>query len=454
MKRALFVVATVFAFTHAAVAAAAVAEGSPRRTPVVAAVEKVGPAVVNVYTESLVEDPFAGGAWPGMDPSLQDFFGEFFPQPGPRTSQRASLGSGVIVSADGIVVTNEHVIVRATEIRVLMSDKTELEAELVGADSDSDLAVLKVSAKGKLPYIALPAERDVLIGETVIAIGNPFGLSHTVTTGVVSATGRTIQAGDLVYQDFIQTDASINPGNSGGPLVNVEGNLLGINTAIHSQAEGIGFAIPATHVRAIVNQILDRGGVQPAWIGIQTQDLTPELAFHFGVEPGTGVVVSSVDPESPAAAAGLTRGCIITRVGGERVRASAEFASRTQALAVGEALVLEYTRDGKTRSSELRVAAIPPEKLDAFAWSAIGIAVADAVAGRPVTVEKVRDGSPAARIGLARGDTILAVGGREIANRDEFRRRCATVRNKNSVLLTVGRGRRLYRVTVPLDRRA
>jgi len=443
----------ILALARATTGVAAVAGDSPRRTPVVAAVQKVGPAVVNVYTETLVEDPFAGGAWPGMDPSLRDFFGELFPQPGPRTSQRASLGSGVIVSPDGIVVTNEHVIVRATEIRVLMADKTELAAELVGADSDSDLAVLKVNAKGKLPYLPLPAERDILIGETVIAIGNPFGLSHTVTTGVVSATGRTIQAGDLVYQDFIQTDASINPGNSGGPLVNLEGTLVGINTAIHSQAEGIGFAIPATHVRAIVSQILDRGGVQPAWIGIQTQDLTPELAFHFGVEPGSGVIVSSVDPESPAAAAGLTRGAIITRAGGEKVRASAEFASRTQGLAVGEMLTLEYLRDGKVRSTELRVAAIPPEKLDAFAWSAIGIAVADAVGGRPVTVERVRDGSPAARIGLARGDTILAVGGREITNRDEFRRRCATVRNKNSVLLTVGRGRRLYRVTVPLDRR-
>jgi serine protease Do len=454
MKHALLIVATFLALTHGTIAAAAVADGSPRRTPVVAAVEKVGPAVVNVYTESLVEDPFAGGAWPGMDPSLQDFFGEFFPQPGPRTSRRASLGSGVIVSPDGIVVTNEHVIVRATEIRVLMADKTELEAELVGADSDSDLAVLKVVSKAKLPFLPLPVERDVLIGETVIAIGNPFGLSHTVTTGVVSATGRTIQAGDLVYQDFIQTDASINPGNSGGPLVNVEGTLVGINTAIHSQAEGIGFAIPATHVRAIVSQILDRGGVQPAWIGIQTQDLTPELAFHFGVEPGSGVVVSGVDAESPAASAGLTRGCIITRVGGEKVRNSAEFASRTQALAVGETIALEYSRERKIETTQVRVAAIPPEKLDAFAWAAIGIAVTDAGAGRPVTVEKVRDGSPAARIGIARGDTILAVGGHEIADRDDFRRRCATVRNKNSVLLTVGRGRRLYRVTVPLDHRA
>jgi serine protease Do len=454
MKRASMVIAILATLLHTGVATASAAGDNPRRTPVVTAVEKVGPAVVNVYTESLVEAPFAGRAWPGMDPSLRDFFGEFFPEPGPRTSERASLGSGVIVSHDGIIVTNEHVIVRATEIRVLMADKTELEAELVGADSDSDLAVLKVNTKTKLPYLPLPVERDVMIGETVIAIGNPFGLSHTVTTGVVSATGRTIQAGDLVYQDFIQTDASINPGNSGGPLVNVEGTLVGINTAIHSQAEGIGFAIPATHVRAIVSQILESGAVQPAWIGIQTQDLTPELAFHFGVEPGSGVVISGVEPESPAEAAGLTRGCVITRIGGEKVRSSAEFATRTQGLAVGESISIEYARDRKVAAARVRVAAIPPEKLDAFAWAAIGIAVTEPVAGRPVTVEKVRAGSPAARIGIGPGDTILAVGGREIATRDDFRRRCATVRNKNSVLLTVGRGRRLYRVTVPLDRRA
>jgi serine protease Do len=427
-----------------------------RRTPVVIAVEKVGPAVVNIYTETVVDDPFGRGPFPGMDPFSGDFFSEFFGGRSGRPSEarRTSLGSGVLVDPTGIIVTNEHVIVRATEIRVLMSDKTELAARLIGADSDSDLAVLKVDAKSALPALTLPSESDVLIGETVIAIGNPFGLSHTVTTGVVSAVGRTIQAGELIYQDFIQTDASINPGNSGGPLVNVEGRLVGINTAIHSQAEGIGFAIPADHVRAIVSQIVDHGAVQPAWIGIQTQDLTPELAFHFGVEPGTGVVVSGVEPESPAARAGLSRGVVITRVRGEKIRSSSDFAGRTSGLAVGEDLPLTFTQPGgRERTVVVEIAPLPAERIDAFVWSALGIAVgAGKRSGSPI-VARVRDGSPAARIGLAPNDVIVGVGGREISDAEDFRRRFAGLRNKNSVLLSVGRGRRLYRVTVPLDRR-
>jgi serine protease Do len=455
-KRHAGVFAMVMALTALALDAGA-ADGERRRTPVVEAVEAVGPAVVNVYTETVVDAPFGRGGFPRMDPFSDDFFSDFFGgRPGrPPQGRRTSLGSGVIVDKSGIIVTNEHVIVRATGIRVLMADKTELEAKLIGADSDSDLAVLKVESARPLPHLALPTANDVLIGETVIAIGNPFGLSHTVTTGVVSAVGRTIQAGDLVYQDFIQTDASINPGNSGGPLVNVEGNLVGINTAIHSQAEGIGFAIPADHVRAIVNQIVGHGAVQPAWIGIQTQDLTPELAFHFGVEPGAGVVVSDVEPDSPAARAGIVRGAVITRVRSERVRSSADFAGRTSGIAVGEDLALTFTSPGaKERSVVLEIAALPPEKIDAFAWSALGVAIRmDARAGVPV-VARVRDGSPAARIGLAPGDAMVEVGGREIASVEEFRRRFAALRNKNSVLLTIGRGRRFYRVTVPLDRRA
>jgi serine protease Do len=437
------------------VATPAIAATSARRTPVVEAVEKVGPAVVNIFTQRLVEDPFSRGRWPGMDPLFQEFFPDFFSTPGARPPQRQSLGSGVIVQPGGIVVTNEHVILRASDIRVLMADKSEFRAELVGSDSDSDLAVLKIVSEKALPYVELPSARDVLIGETVIAIGNPYGLSHTVTTGVVSAIGRTIQAGNLVYRDFIQTDASINPGNSGGPLLNVEGKLIGINTAIHREGEGIGFAIPASHVRPIVEQLLHHGTVQPAWIGLQTQDLTSELAFHFGVEPGTGIITSGVDVDSPAQKAGLARGAIILRVAGERVRSSRDFAARTEGLAVGETIEIDYVRDGETRSVVLRVEPIPPEKLDAFAWSAIGVAVEPSPRGNgPPVVSRVRESSPAAKIGIARGDQIVAVGGDEIADPDDFRRRCAGLRNKNSVLLTVGRGRRLYRVTVPLDRRS
>ena len=229
-----------------AASSAAVPAESERRTPVVKVVEKTGPAVVNVYTETVVNTPFRS---PGQ---FSDPFEELMPElfgNRPRVQERQSLGSGVIVDANGTIVTNEHVIVQASSIRVLLADKREFTAKLIGADSDFDLAVLKVDADEKLPFIPLPTKESILIGETVVAIGNPYGLSHTVTVGVVSATGRTIQSGDVLYRDFIQTDASINPGNSGGPLINIDGDLVGINTAILGEAQGIGFSIPATRAR-------------------------------------------------------------------------------------------------------------------------------------------------------------------------------------------------------------
>ena len=208
-------------------------------------------------------------------------------------------------------------------------------------------------------------------------------------------------------------------------------------------------------MRAIVSQIVDHGTVQPAWIGIQTQDLTPELAFHFGVEPGAGVVVSNVEAESPAAKAGITRGAVITRVRAEKVRSSSDFAARTTGLAVGEALEVTFSAPGaREHSVTLEVAALPSERIDAFVWSALGVAVTDGKRSNAPMVARVREGSPAARVGLVAGDAIVAVGGNEVATPEEFRRRFAGLRNKNSVLLTVGRGRRLYRVTIPLDRRA
>ena len=425
-----------------------------RRTPVVQAVETASPAVVNIFTERIVETPFRSRTPFAGDPFFDDFFSDFFGGlPSPRTREtRTSLGSGVIIRENGTIVTNEHVIVRATDIRVLMSDKSEFSATLSGADSDSDLAVLMVAADRPLPVIPMSEDDSLLIGETVIAIGNPYGLSHTVTTGVISATCRRIRADDMVYHDFIQTDASINPGNSGGPLINVTGRLIGINTAIHRKAEGIGFAIPVSRVRNIVDQIINFGAVQPPWVGIQVQDLTPELAFHFGVDAGAGALVRGVEQGSPAAKAGVERGSIISSVKGNAIDSASAYVRSTRGLTAGDGLALTLVNGGRAVEVELKVAALPPQRIDEFAWKALGLAAAESPTGRGVRVEKVRYRGPASEIGIKAGDEITALGGRAVDGPDSFRRRLAAFRNSNNVLISVVRGRRLYRVTLPLDK--
>jgi serine protease Do len=269
-----------------------------RRSRVVEAVERARPAVVNISTEQVViQRPLP------VDPFFEEFFRDFFDSR-PRRSTRRSLGSGVIVRGDGTILTNEHVILRGGRIHVTLADGGEYEARLVGRDPDADLAVLRIDAGRSLPYISLGSSSDLMIGETVIAIGNPFGLSHTVTAGVVSATKRTLQTGGRTYTDFIQTDASINPGNSGGPLLNILGDLIGINTAIYGNAQGIGFAIPVDRVRRSLDSLVS-GRRQPetdpnqlAWdqLGVQARD------------DERGLAVTRVRDGSAAERVGVQRG--------------------------------------------------------------------------------------------------------------------------------------------------
>jgi Do/DeqQ family serine protease len=417
-------------------------------------VEAARPAVVNVFTERVVETPFRPRGPMTNDPFFDRFFQDFFgdPRARERMHERRSLGSGVIVDPNGTIVTNEHVIVQASEIRVLMADEREYVATLVGADSDSDLAVLKIDSDGPLPAVPLPNDDQIWIGETVVAIGNPFGLSHTVTVGVVSAVGRTIEANDILYHDFIQTDASINPGNSGGPLLDIDGHLLGINTAIYAQAQGIGFAIPIHRVRNVVGQIARYGHVQPAWIGVQLQELTPELAVHFGVRPGSGVLVSGVDEDSPAARAGLERGQIIQKAEGQSVANAAAFAAVTRGLTAGDTLDLVLFTPQGAKKLSVRVATLPKARMEEFSWRALGLAVGEPTGGKGVVVVRVRAGGPAATIGIQPGDLIAALGGRDVDDVPDFHRGLAAFRNSGNLLLSVVRGRRLYRVTMPLAR--
>jgi serine protease Do len=424
--------------------AAARADVDPlRRTQVVEAVERASPGVVNISTSQVVErTPFPHPS----DPSFDEFFRDFF-DGRPRRSEQTSLGSGAIVDAKGTILTNSHVIQRGSRIRVTLVDGREFDATLVGADADSDLAVLHIDAEG-LPAVTLGTASDLMIGETVIAIGNPFGLSHTVTTGVVSAVGRSLRSEDRTFSDFIQTDAAINPGNSGGPLLNIRGELIGINTAIYGKAEGIGFAIPVDRARRIMRDLVSFGAVREGWLGIAVQDLTPQLARHFEVR--AGVVVTGVEDGSPAERAGLVRGMVITGAGDQPVRSLADWDRLVSGRGPGDTVGLTVNEEGKERRLQLTVGTYPERALDALVSSGLGIEVTERGGGLLIT--DVRSSSAAARIGIKSGDRLLAVAGRPVTTRGELRQALYPVRHAGSVLLTIGRGPYAYAVTVPFDR--
>ncbi len=290
-----------------------------------AAARRAAPAVVSINTSKAAEkNPH------GNDPWFRFFFGEQGDQP------QAGLGSGVIVSPDGYILTNNHVVEGADEIEVILNDSRHARARVIGTDPDSDLAILKI-ALDKLPVITLGNSDALSVGDQVLAIGNPFGVGQTVTGGIVSALGRN-QLGINTFENFIQTDAAINPGNSGGALVDVNGNLMGINTAIYSRSGGsmgIGFAIPVTTARMVMDSIVKDGQVTRGWIGVEPNDLTPELAETFGVKAAAGVIITGVLQNGPAAQAGIKPGDVITAVAGKRVATVSELLSTVAALKPG-----------------------------------------------------------------------------------------------------------------------
>ena len=298
---------------------ALLSHSADRESPVVKAVRKVSPAVVNISSSYEIRkrvNPFSGF---GLDPFFENFFRDFFDPRFEQRRQSTSLGSGVIIDGKrGFILTNAHVIERAASIKVVLQDEREFEAQIVGADPDSDLSVLKIDSNDALPAIEMGSSDDLMIGESVIAIGNPFGFSHTVTTGVISAINRSIRTDDKVFHDFIQIDASINPGNSGGPLLNIDGDLIGINTAIYAKAQGIGFAIPIDKAKKIISDLIQFGEVIQAWIGITVQNLDERLADYLNFPRKKGVMVKAVESGSPAQKAGLQKGDIILSIGNKK----------------------------------------------------------------------------------------------------------------------------------------
>jgi serine protease Do len=410
-----------------------------RRTPVVVVAHNVLPAVVNIQTEATIRrrevDPF-------FDPF--GFFGG-----GERAYTSQALGSGFVWSSDGIIVTNNHVVEGASRITVNLNGGRQMPAKLIGVDPDSDLAVLRVDAKGLSPA-PIGTSSDLMIGETVVAVGNPFGLSGTVTTGVVSALGRSVpsQEQGRTFTDFIQTDASINPGNSGGPLLNIDGRVIGINVAIYSQAQGIGFAIPVDRAKKVIQDLLQYGAVHSGWIGAVTATVTPEEAKRLRSNADRGALISRVFAGSPAEQSGLRAGDVIVSVGDHPIDSRESFSTATATLAPGQTVTLTVSRGGSNRTVQIR-AADPPANLGLRILEDIaGLRVADQ--NRAVVIDEVVSGSRAEKIGLQPGDYIVGVNGAEVGSTKALNTELMRSADRSSIVLTVQRGRYQYSLTFPM----
>ncbi len=418
-------------------------------------VRAVKPAVVNVSTTQTVrsEGPAAGP--PGMNPEdpFAQFFRHFFPEM-PRSFTQRSLGSGVIIDEDGYILTNAHVVKNADKIVVKLDDKREFDARRVGIDEKLDVALLKITAGHDLTVAPLGDSNTLQVGDWVLAIGNPFGLSETVTAGIVSALGRVIGQGP--YDNFIQTDASINPGNSGGPLVDVHGQVIGINTAIFSQSGGnigIGFAIPINSVKSVLDQLKEHGKVIRGWLGVAIQDITPELAHSFGLQKAQGALVADVTPDSPAAHAGLERGDVIVNFDGTDIDEAHQLPVLVADTKIGKSVSITVLRNGEKRTLHATVAEMPATAAagtpgggaeeEGHAWGLTVSNITPEVAQqlelentKGVVVTEVDPDSPAGDAGLQPGDVITQVNRQAVHNVKEYRKASAAKNNELLLLVT------------------
>ncbi|WP_461208909.1 trypsin-like peptidase domain-containing protein [Desulfocurvus sp. DL9XJH121] len=423
---------------------------NPRLTPVVRAVQAVSPAVVNITTARVVErevNPFGGL----FDERLMGpLFKQFFGPGGKRTFTSRSLGSGVIIDGrEGLVLTNAHVIMGATSIKARLLDGREFEAELVGSDPDFDLAVLRLAKARDLPQVHMGDSANLLMGETVIAIGNPFGFSHTVTTGVISAMGRTVRTQQGAYTDFIQTDAAINPGNSGGPLLNILGELIGVNTAIQADAEGIGFAIPINKAKRVVAEILDQGFVSHVWLGLSGQNVDQPTASYFGLQDVGGLLLTEVFAGGPAARAGLAPGDVILSMEGNPVQDKEHYLQLLRSYVQGRGLKLTVFRGGAERTVSVRPEPFPEERAMDLAWQRWGVRVGQGQKGG-VAVARVRPGSPAASLGLEPGDVLVKIGGSRLSGPGDFIAAFMRQRMQNTLIMLVWRAGKTYYVRLQI----
>ena len=432
-----------------------------RENDVVKAVRKASPAVVNISSQYEIRknsNPFSGY---GMDPMLDKFFRDFFAPELERREKRTSLGSGVIIDGTrGLVLTNTHVVEKATTIRVALNDQREFEATIIGMDPDSDLAVLKIQSDHVLPAIQMAHSDDLMIGESVVAIGNPFGFSHTVTTGVVSSVNRSIKTADRVFHKFIQTDASINPGNSGGPLLNINGELIGINTAIYAQAQGIGFAIPINRAKRIISDLINFGEVVQAWIGMTVQALDSNLSNYLGVPGDEGLMVTAVETESPAATAGIVEGDIILSIDGLRITDIVAYQAKMNEISAEQTLSVEISRKGKITRISIETAIFPLDRALELARQRLGIKVTDLDKQSQLTygiktntgvlIIEMSRGSHLDQLGVRPGDIIRQIDEARVETLADFKAAIIKYRHKPSVVLLIQRHGNLYYVNTTM----
>jgi serine protease Do len=410
--------------------------------------EKASPAVVNIQTSKTIK------AGPMQVPQpFEEFFGgqleELFKQ---REQKVPSLGTGFVISSDGYIVTNNHVVEDVDDIKVAFLDGTELKAEIVGRDPKTDIALIRVKADKPLPSLPLGDSDKIRPGDWVVAIGNPYGLGHTVTAGIVSAKGRNIGQGP--YDDFIQTDAAINPGNSGGPLINMDGEVVGINTAINPRANTIGFSVAINGAKAILPQLKSTGKVTRGWLGVVIQPITPELAESFKLDDKSGALVSKVDPKGPAATAGIQRGDVIVQFDGKPVKRMEELPRLVASTPIGQEAEVVLKRDGKEKTFQVKVGELKEPEVQASTGkpsegpAAFGMRVQNLTPEiaeqlgledeKGVVVSGVEPGSPAEDAGIRRGDVILEADKQPVKDVKELQQRLGEA--KKGTLLLVRRG--------------
>ncbi|WP_129125325.1 DegQ family serine endoprotease [Geomonas oryzae] len=422
--------------------------------------KKLKPAVVNISTSKTVGMKKHPNVGPGGDP-FQDYFEKFFETPRQHPYKQRSMGSGFIISDDGYLITNNHVVKDADEIKVKLSDGREFKGEVKGRDDKLDLALIKIAAKGHLPVAPLGDSDKSEVGDWVMAIGNPFGLAQTVTAGIISAQGRVIGSGP--YDDFIQTDASINPGNSGGPLFNTDGEVIGINTAIVSGGQGIGFAIPINMAKDILPQLKESGKVTRGWLGVSVQQVTQDLAQSFGMEGEAGALVAEVIKDSPAEKAGVKGGDIILEYDGHHIKEMSELPRRVAATAVGRTVKLVVLRDGKQVPLQVTIEKLKDgeEEDAAVSGDRLGLKVADLSAERAqqmklqgekgVLVTDVDADSLAERAGIVEGDVIREINGVKVTSVKDYSKAIAAVKKGGYLKMLLKRGDASLFVALRID---